>query len=116
MVAALRIPVVSNGNTACHADVAANLAATGAAGVMSGEGVLSNPLLFETTPRGGSEGGCGEGGGGSEGGCGEGGGGSEGGCGEGGGGEGGGGEGGSKGGRTRDRDAGWFSTDSPYAF
>ena len=72
MVAALRIPVISNGNTACHADVAANLAATGAAGVMSGEGVLSNPLLFETTPRGGGEGGGGEGGGG-EGGGGEGG-------------------------------------------
>ena len=40
VVAALHIPVLSNGNTACHADVAANLAATGAAGVMSGEGNL----------------------------------------------------------------------------
>ena len=78
MVAALRIPVLSNGNTACHADVAANLAATGAAGVMSGEGVLSNPLLFDAR-RGGGEGcGGGEGGGGDGGG-------------EGGGGEGGGG-------------------------
>ena len=97
MVAALRIPVISNGNTACHADVAANLAATGAAGVMSGEGVLSNPLLFETTPRGGGEGGGGEGGGG-EGGGGEGGG--EGGVeGQGGGGEGGGGDGGGEGGK-----------------
>ena len=91
VVAALRIPVISNGNTACHADVAANLAATGAAGVMSGEGVLSNPLLFETTPRGGGEGGGGEGGGG------------EGGGGEGGGSEGGGGEGGGEGGILSDR-------------
>eukprot|EP00966_Prymnesium_polylepis_P059391 1376400-Prymnesium_polylepis.1 len=47
VAAALSIPVIANGNTRCGADVAANLAATGAAGVMSAEGLLQNPLLFE---------------------------------------------------------------------
>lgn len=45
-LAPLSVPVVSNGNVRCHADVHAALAATGAAGVMSGEGVLEDPGIF----------------------------------------------------------------------
>ena len=45
-VAAVGVPVLSNGNTQAHEDVTRNLAHTGAAGVMSGEGALRNPLLF----------------------------------------------------------------------
>lgn len=39
--------VLANGNTERPSDVSSNLAYTGAAGVMSAEGVLRNPLLFE---------------------------------------------------------------------
>ena len=46
VVEAVSIPVVSNGNTAFPADVSANLRYTGAAGIMSAEGVLRNPALF----------------------------------------------------------------------
>eukprot|EP00897_Mesotaenium_endlicherianum_P006198 jgi/Mesen1/5606/ME000282S04752 len=44
---ALSIPVVANGNVGCPQDVAANLEATGADGIMSAEGVLVDPLLFQ---------------------------------------------------------------------
>ncbi|KAL1511618.1 hypothetical protein AB1Y20_006411 [Prymnesium parvum] len=44
---AVRIPVLSNGNTRCGRDVQLNVDRTGAAGVMSAEGLLQNPLLFE---------------------------------------------------------------------
>lgn len=47
VAAAVSVPVLSNGNTESPCDIATNLAATGAAGVMSGEGVLRNPLLFD---------------------------------------------------------------------
>ncbi|GJP84843.1 hypothetical protein CLOP_g14893 [Closterium sp. NIES-67] len=43
---ALDIPVLSNGNISSPADVAANLAFTGADGAMSAEGVLHDPKLF----------------------------------------------------------------------
>ena len=43
----LRVPVIANGNTECRADVDAHLAMTGAAGVMSAEGILRNPRLFK---------------------------------------------------------------------
>lgn len=41
------VPVVTNGNVRCHGDVHAALAATGAAGVMAGEGLLEHPGLFD---------------------------------------------------------------------
>jgi tRNA-dihydrouridine synthase 1 len=47
---AVSIPVLTNGNTVWREDVEYNLAYTGAAGIMSGEGVLVNPLLFEKHP------------------------------------------------------------------
>ena len=47
--AALRIPVLSNGNVRCRGDVAANLAFTGADGVMSAEQLLRDPALFDET-------------------------------------------------------------------
>lgn len=43
----VRIPVLSNGNTQRHPDVARNLKRTGAAGVACAEGLLRNPRLFE---------------------------------------------------------------------
>jgi tRNA-dihydrouridine synthase 1 len=43
------VPVVTNGNVRCHGDVHGALAATGAAGVMSGEGLLEHPGLFACT-------------------------------------------------------------------
>lgn len=46
----LSIPVLSNGNTATCQDVIQNLELTGADGIMSAEGLLDNPALFET-PR-----------------------------------------------------------------
>ncbi|KAJ1496013.1 dihydrouridine synthase-domain-containing protein, partial [Baffinella frigidus] len=42
----LRIPVICNGNIRCAQDVVANLLSTGADGVMSAEGVLSNAAVF----------------------------------------------------------------------
>uniref|UniRef100_A0ABQ0LNC4 tRNA-dihydrouridine(16/17) synthase [NAD(P)(+)] n=1 Tax=Mycena chlorophos TaxID=658473 RepID=A0ABQ0LNC4_MYCCL len=42
----LRIPVVSNGNVRTWSDLEANLAFTGADGLMVGESLLSNPCLF----------------------------------------------------------------------
>ena len=45
------IPIVSNGNVRCHADVHAALEATGAAGVMSAEGILEDPGLFACGPE-----------------------------------------------------------------
>jgi tRNA-dihydrouridine synthase 1 len=48
IVDAVGIPVISNGNVRCGADVAAALDATGAAAVMSAEGVLDDPHLFDT--------------------------------------------------------------------
>jgi len=58
--AALRIPVIANGNVRTKADADACLAATGADAVMSATGLLSNPRLFSdahhatTTPDGGA--------------------------------------------------------------
>lgn len=48
---AVGIPVVSNGNVREPGDIAAALAATGAAGVMSAEGVLNDPALFARAAR-----------------------------------------------------------------
>ncbi|KAH8066881.1 tRNA dihydrouridine synthase [Aureococcus anophagefferens] len=45
LVAGLGVPVLSNGNVRSSADVAANLAATGAAGVMVAEQLLRDPSL-----------------------------------------------------------------------
>ena len=45
------IPVVANGNTEYPADLAANMATTGCAGVMAGEGLLRDPLLFSPEAR-----------------------------------------------------------------
>ncbi len=47
IVRALDVPVLCNGATRFACDVERNLRATGAAGLMSAEGLLSNPLLFE---------------------------------------------------------------------
>jgi len=44
--ASVSIPVISNGNIRTYADALANLAFTGAVGVMSGEGILTNPAIF----------------------------------------------------------------------
>jgi tRNA-dihydrouridine synthase 1 len=49
---ALAIPVVSNGNVCCHADVHANAARTGCAGVMSAEGLLRDPAIFSCHAHG----------------------------------------------------------------
>jgi len=43
---ALTIPVVSNGNIRNYSEAVNNLAFTGAAGVMSGEGILADPSIF----------------------------------------------------------------------
>jgi tRNA-dihydrouridine synthase len=48
VVAALRIPVLANGDVRCLADARALMAATGAAGVLSAEPLLHNPALFAT--------------------------------------------------------------------
>ena len=39
-------PILSNGNVITTDDVTSNLAATGADGIMSAEGILDNPALF----------------------------------------------------------------------
>lgn len=49
--AALRIPVVSNGNVRSHAEYHAAMSTTGCVGVMSGEGILRDPSLFSCTGR-----------------------------------------------------------------
>jgi tRNA-dihydrouridine synthase len=46
--AALRIPVLANGDVRCLAEARALMEATGAAGVMSAEPLLINPALFNT--------------------------------------------------------------------
>jgi len=46
VVGALSIPVVANGGISSHADALRCLEETGAAGVMSSEGLLENPRLF----------------------------------------------------------------------
>jgi len=51
VAAAVSIPVVANGNTEYPADVMANMATTGCAGVMAGEGLLRDPLLFSPEAR-----------------------------------------------------------------
>ena len=43
---ALDIPVIANGGISCADDVSACFEATGAAAVMSSEGILENPALF----------------------------------------------------------------------
>lgn len=50
VAAAIPVPVLANGNVACHADVHANLAATAAAGIMAAEGVLRHPGILGCTP------------------------------------------------------------------
>eukprot|EP00899_Mesostigma_viride_P006949 jgi/Mesvir1/16255/Mv08503-RA.1 len=45
-LAPLGVPVLSNGNVRCPADIEANLRATGAAGIMVGEALLANPMVF----------------------------------------------------------------------
>jgi len=42
----LRVPVLANGNVRSWQDVVANLASTGADGIMSAEGMLDDPCLF----------------------------------------------------------------------
>lgn len=44
---AVAIPVIANGNVTWPRDVLANLESTGADGIMSAEGVLANPVIFE---------------------------------------------------------------------
>jgi tRNA-dihydrouridine synthase 1 len=46
VVRAVGVPVIANGGIACAADVERCLSATGAAAVMSSEGLLGNPALF----------------------------------------------------------------------
>jgi tRNA-dihydrouridine synthase len=41
-----RVPIIANGNVVTWDDVQNNLQATGAAGIMSAEGILDNPALF----------------------------------------------------------------------
>lgn len=43
----MSIPVIANGNTQRGRDVEINILRTGAVGIMSAEGILQNPLLFE---------------------------------------------------------------------
>lgn len=45
------IPVISNGNVRAYGDLAANLEETGADGLMVGEALLDNPLIFEGSAR-----------------------------------------------------------------
>lgn len=52
VAAAVSIPVIANGNTCCHADTHANAAATGAVGVMAGEGLLRDPAIFSCREHG----------------------------------------------------------------
>lgn len=56
IVAALRIPVVTNGNVRNHDDVHAVLECTGAVAVMSGEGILQNPAIFSCAEAAGGAG------------------------------------------------------------
>jgi tRNA-dihydrouridine synthase len=48
VVNAVKIPVLTNGNVRTFADVQHSKQATGAAGVMSAEGILANPAIFES--------------------------------------------------------------------
>ncbi|RYG55094.1 hypothetical protein EON66_06125 [archaeon] len=52
IAAAVRIPVLSNGNVRCHADVHRNLAGSHCVGVMSGEGVLHSPRMLSCARSG----------------------------------------------------------------
>ena len=56
--AALRIPVISNGNVRKKADADRCIAETGVDAVMSANGLLHNPRLFASAGSAGSGGGC----------------------------------------------------------
>lgn len=46
------VPIIANGNVITWEDVVDNMALTGAAGIMSAEGLLDNPALFHKESRG----------------------------------------------------------------
>ena len=48
----LNVRLIANGNVQKHADLALNLESTGADGIMSAEGLLDNPAIFDAEQHG----------------------------------------------------------------